>query len=508
MITTITNGYTKFLGSTPVPSKNTTEYTVRMAKNEGESCTIGLFSEEKVEGLTLEVVNSGERDLKTELFLVHLMDIKGELWPDPLEPLRSAFTVEAGVCTSLSLRIYTTTFTESGDDTVVLQLKDVGGTVIFTYNVNVHIWSFAYPERQSMATSVGLYHDCIAKQYGMVQNPRDPIPEEHREEHARLCALYYEFMLEKKISPIILPYDILDPRCDKFMSDPRQTSFQVPDRVDDETLAKYYEKLKSNPEWLKKAYLYPIDEPTRKDMLDGIAENVERYKRICPEIKVGTAFFCNIGYDEKRDQVEFLTETLSMLVPKVCNFNPVNDGWGRGIPTTDRFPSFADRMKAFKNSGKHLWSYVCWEPEKPYANVLINEPGSNHRILFWQQYLIGSEGFLYWCVNEWNCCADPWTDGATVKWLSNEVFGDGNLTYPGHRVGYDGACGSLRLDAITDGVEDHELLTLASKYLGDSVVELLTSAVTRSVADYTFDPAVFDSVRATIGELVEREINN
>jgi hypothetical protein len=277
--------------------------------------------------------------------------------------------------------------------------------------------------------------------------------------------------------------------------------------VSDETLAAYYEKLKSNPEWLRKAYLYPIDEPTRKDMLDGIAENVERYKRICPEIKVGTAFFCNIGYDEKRDQVEFLTETLTMLVPKVCNFNPVNDGWGRGIPTTDRFPSFAERMKAFKESGKHLWSYVCWEPEKPYANVLINEPGSNHRILFWQQYLIGSEGFLYWCVNEWNCCADPWTDGATVKWLSDNVFGDGNLTYPGHRVGYDGACGSIRLDAITDGVEDYELLLLAEKYLGRELLETITSAVTRGVADYTFDNKVFDSVRITLGELVEREIN-
>lgn len=507
MITKITSGYNKLLGNTNAPKRSLTDYKIYMAKNESEACNIALFSEEDVKGLTLTVENNAKRGLKTELYLIHLMDIKGELWPDPLEPLRSSFDVAAGVCCSLSVRIYTTSETEAGEDEITLVLKNAEGETVFTYNIRVHIWNFSYPEKQSMATSVGLYHDCIAKQYGMVQNPRDPIPEEHREEHARLCAIYYEFMLEKKISPIILPYDILDPRCDKFMSDPRQTSFQVPDRVDDETLAKYYEKLKSNPEWLAKAYLYPIDEPTRKDMLDGIAENVERYKRICPEIKVGTAFFCNIGYDEKRDQVEFLTETLSMLVPKVCNFNPVNDGWGRGIPTTDRFPSFADRMRAFKNSGKHLWSYVCWEPEKPYANVLINEPGSNHRILFWQQYLIGSEGFLYWCVNEWNCCADPWTDGATVKWLSNDVFGDGNLTYPGHRVGYDGACGSLRLDAITDGVEDYELLTLAEKYLGRDILETITSAVTRGVADYTFDHNVFDSVRITLGELVEREMN-
>ena len=65
----------------------------------------------------------------------------------------------------------------------------------------------------------------------------------------------------------------------------------------------------------------------------------------------------------------------------------------------------------------------------------------------------------------------------------------------------------MRLDAITDGVEDYELLTLAEKYLGRDILEAITSAVTRGVADYTFDHNVFDSVRITLGELVEREMN-
>ena len=200
-------------------------------------------------------------------------------------------------------------------------------------------------------------------------------------------------------------------------------------------------------------------------------------------------------------------EFLDIFCCKPSNWDRNKLGWGFGIADHPTLGTFAERMYGYQAQGKELWSYVCWEPRDPYCNLLLNERGLNHRVLFWQQYLVGSEGFLYWCVNEWNCCADPWTDGATVKWLSNEVFGDGNLTYPCHRVGYDGACGSLRLDAITDGVEDYELLTLAEKHLGRDLLDTIVSAVTRGVADYTFDNNVFDSVRNTIGEIVERAVN-
>jgi len=39
---------------------------------------------------------------------------------------------------------------------------------------------------------------------------------------------YYDYMLDHKISPLRLPYDILDARADAYMSDPRVTSFVIP----------------------------------------------------------------------------------------------------------------------------------------------------------------------------------------------------------------------------------------------------------------------------------------
>lgn len=198
-------------------------------------------------------------------------------------------------------------------------------------------------------------------------------------------------------------------------------------------------------------------------------------------------------------------EFLDIFCCKPSNWDRNKLGWGFGIADHPTLGTFAERMYGYQAQGKELWSYVCWEPRDPYCNLLLNERGLNHRVLFWQQYALGTTGFLYWSANWWDYVKDPWI--TTKFWIDKSVHGDGILLYPGNKVGIDGPAGSLRFEALRDGVEDYELLTLAEKHLGRDLLDTIVSAVTRGVADYTVDNNVFDSVRNTIGELVERAVN-
>ena len=121
------------------------------------------------------------------------------------------------------------------------------------------------------------------------------------EEFRELYSHYYEKLLSYRMCAYDLPYDILDPRADAYMSDPRVTAFQIPTAVDDETLIAYYEKVCSNEEWLEKAYAYPFDEPTSVEMYDKVIALVERIERLCPSLKVVVPFFMNFDYDGERD---------------------------------------------------------------------------------------------------------------------------------------------------------------------------------------------------------------
>jgi hypothetical protein len=164
-------------------------------------------------------------------------------------------------------------------------------------------------------------------------------------------------------------------------------------------------------------------------------------------------------------------------------------------------------MDEYKTQGNKIWWYVCWEPGDPYCNMYVNEIGLQHRELFWQQYHYHSDGFLYWALNHWREIDDPWADMANVRSLSDHVYGDGSVMYPGYNVGVQGGVASIRMECIRDGVEDFDMLKLAEQYLGRDFVEEQIAKVTPTLTEHTKDNALFASVRETIGDALEAAIN-
>lgn len=480
----ISDGYNK---TNTLNEKNTIK--LFMAKNEGESCVISVLSEKDIPDAKLTFKENENFLVETEK--EYFISCNGRMFPDPLVPVEK-FDIKANELTNILVRFTTKTETKAGEYTYNISLS---GTDL-NFLVDIKVWDFSLPEEYVVNVSMDLYRDQIARMHKT----------DDEKEIQRLYELYYEKLLNFRVSPFVLPYNILDDRADKFMSDPRLTAFNMDKDVsaDDETLKKYYEKLSKNPEWLKKAMIYPIDEPLSKEHLDTLIVACKRAKELCPNIRRTSAFYCDIPYDENTDEVQILIDNCDLILPKLTCFN--DEFVYKNPEHLEKYGSFQNRMDKAKAMGKEIWQYVCWEPGKPYVNMYVDESGLDHRILFWQQHLVGATGFLYWATNHWRFVKNPWKDMATVPDLSPDVFGDGSLLYNGNEVGVDGACPSVRLEAIRNGIEDCEMLLIADKVLGRDWVLEKVRMVTQDLKNYTDSPDLFNKMRMEIGNAIEEKI--
>ncbi len=246
--------------------------------------------------------------------------------------------------------------------------------------------------------------------------------------------------------------------------------------------------------WAAKAYLQAYDEPGRDAAL--LAE-IKRFHALA-----------RAGWPGLR--------TLITATPG--GYEGLHGSIGIWCPLS---PSYDEKVAAERRKlGEEVWWYVCCGPGAPWANLFLEQPGAAHRVLAWQSFARGVQGLLYWGVNHW-----PGFDGRTmspvpaakrwpaVAWNDGGRNGDGYLMYPGP----DGPLGSLRLDILRDGLEDHDALVLLRDRLAAQRDRLpavlraeaeaaldLKPAVFRSMTVYPTDGRVMAGRRAKVNELVER----
>jgi len=171
-----------------------------------------------------------------------------------------------------------------------------------------------------------------------------------------------------------------------------------------------------------------------------------------------------------------------------------------------------------RRAGFKIWTYVSLEPYVPYANVRIDCPLIEPRVLMWQMVREQMDGFLYWAFNAWrsptnNSPFDPRTEGPFLDWdvcsqwtrqdgvEQSWLHGDGRLLYPG----VDGPIGCIRLANLRDGLQDIEYLLLLSERTGRpaDAVEAC-EPVTTDLTHYTREPAVLEAQRRLIARRILR----
>ena len=468
------------------PAKLPKEISVQMAANEKESAQVTVRVSENASGLKIIKTEGNATGITVELFEEQYIKTGTTNYPDPITPLTESFDVMQNKNKSILIRFVSSPDAAAGDYTYTFEIRDGADKLVETVTVSLTVWGFALPESPKCPTAGHLSIENISR-YERIS----VVAAKHRYKE------YYDMLLDYGFCAHTLPYDILDDKADAYMSDPRVTAFRIDHYYEGEKLAKIYEKLSSNPEWLEKAYFYVYDEPTTVEALNTLKDIVTKVRTYCPEVRTLTAFFTNIKVDGV-DELDFLAEYIDVLCAKSAAWD---EGW-LSDPLSEGY--FGDRMKALREEGHESWWYVCWEPGEPYGNLFVDEDGLNHRALFWQQYYNNVDGFLYWLVNNWTT-ADPCAESHYSDPPGGRVYGDGVLMYPGKTLGVDGPVASVRLECLRDGIEDYTMLKLAEEKLGHEWVNALVESIGGKVDSGTDDGTLFLSVRKQIGEALSQE---
>lgn len=406
---------------------------------------------------------------------VYLPDLN-RAWPDPLPPLKCPLTIRDGLTQPLWLTVEVPMATRAGlyHSTLRLAFQDGSGREI---PIRLRVRGFQLPEHPSMRTAIGNEAwEFVLQQHGV--QPGTP-------EAAELRRNYYRFFLERRLSLYQLPCDLFDPEAAQWLNDSRLTSFVIPYTDDDALLRRTIEHLKKN-KWLEKGFFYPIDEPDEPAHFAELRRKAQRIQAIEPHARITAPF--NGNPRERSGQSTY--ERLDGLVNLWC-------------PLSSALDVEAQAKRAAR--GDESWWYVCCVPHHPRANLMIHWAGAAHRALFWQQKQRGISGFLYWSSIYWDpqFTRDPWTNMRTYEFGGRGAYGDGSLVYPGDRVGINGPVTSIRLELLRDGVEDFDYLTLFEKARGKEAMQTLIARATTDLNTYTTDPAVLETLRREIADVLE-----
>ena len=476
------------------------EHTLFVAKNESEYCQLAvqarLDRNQAVVSLS-EFTNENGDTLETFFCEEYYVKTTGGTimgsYPDaliPIEPGRDyALPMIAMQNYPLFIGVRTTKDTVPGDYTArfTLVCNDSGDEhERLDLEIKAHVWDFELPDDPAMDTAMGLDKWQIARAHHIDANS---------EAATELYKTYYEFLLAHHVSAYNLPVDILSAEADAYMNDPRCTSFCIP-YAGDGTIRAYAEKLRSNPAWAAKAYFYPIDEPHSTADVNAYNGIVARLRSVWgDDFNMVTPFYAiEIKDGETGDVIrnlEIQSGNSRILCPETVCFS--NRDFARAI---------AGRAA----QGDKIWWYVCCgpAPTSDYCNLFTQQDGVKHRILFWQQKQQNVTGLLYWCTTYWtDVGGDPWSSAWTTPWTGVDTFGDGSLLYDGYHVGVNGPVSSLRLEAVCNGIEDYEYLTMAQELLGEDFVSKTIAKVSKDLTHYTLSDAAFAKVRLELGSAIE-----
>lgn len=523
-------------------------FTMRLAKNEKESCQAEIFSFEKQTDLNATLTDFVSRTgdvLESKLLFVQyikLTDVQqggaytGRTVPDALPPMKQNFTINANTRQGLYIEVSSDENTKADLYRARLDITDAEGKVVKTAYVYANVWDFTLPVESHIKTAFGM------SGYSIVTNAYkgDVV------ENSELYIQYYEYLLDNRINPWCLPFNPLDDRADEWMNDPRVNTFliaggymgdnynhmlamddaQMGNVIDEEALKEVGEKMKTNPEWMKKQLIYATDEPGviwpgdnwgGRDKIGEAKAQYEAVQRVFPEARViipmTLDFFQDeyMAYGDKEygdrygyghvDTQELCAQISNVLCPCIDIFTTpdinIPDVNNRYTEEHERvYGPFVDRIKKWSDEGKEIWWYTANAPRPPMCNISQRSSGLQNRMTLWQTYAYDVEGFLYWASTEW---------GPRKRYTID--VDAGVLVYPGIDYGVNGPVACQRAGIFRDGMEDVEYLFIAKELLGEEYVDGVVNRLVRTVNDFETDPAILLAVRDELGAAIDAAMN-
>jgi len=434
------------------------------------------------------------------------VDYVGE-WPDPLLPFEP-FELQCDRIQPLWVTVTVPPDASAGEYTGNITITDGDGNK-YQVALELTVWDFELPLRSRLKTLVSTgYAQSIAPWYGWHGSG---IPEE-------FLLKFYDLMLSHRLNPVALyddrmwpPVEHLDYCAERGLN---AVILKCTGTAEPEEIAEVKHRL----EELAKhglddsAYMYGHDEAP-EELWPEERELWLAWKRAIPEI-----------------------QTAATIQPNDI-INDVVDLWVLFVSWYDD-PAHKALVDERLAAGDTVWLYIACKPLHPYANWFIDYPATDHRILFWQLYKLGIPGFLYYNVTLWGSnmhvkpehwweippddpeVLDMMSEGKRwpeIPWNTYTFYqtnGDGQLVYPGPNAT---PLPSIRLEAIRDGIEDYDMLSVLDEVTAklrkrDPRSALIAQAeellavrahVVQDLTHFTSSPDVIEDERVAIAEHIE-----
>ncbi len=530
-------------------------YQILLAGNETEGCQVLLAPAQSVQGIRVyltDFTNAAGDTLTSELrWGYYFKDIGGKDVYEPLPKVTyekdqemvdrqnganstgeiipnfqvyDGFDIEAGKSQMFVIKASAPYGATPGEYTATFTVTDTQGNEIKKATVFAYVWDFSLPLTPSCKTLMDL------DSYSIYLTYKDYGGEVKNDQGMPLIQGYYEFALNYRINPYSLPVKNENGNFDdeilmQYLDDPRVQCFQTLGWKTDlgaTNVSNAYAVLSQKPEWLAKAYFYPVDEPKDIGDLNRIKEAGNLLKQYFPGYKLIVPMHLD-SMVAGGDFFSYLADTVTAWCPHNFFFTTFAE-WKQNPDLYYRMPviaessfgTFRDRMKAEAEGGDEVWWYITRIPNKPEITFDINSEAVNCRTLFWQQKLYDVDGLLYYAMNDWTGSPEiiqetpnPWLHGFNPVYEKREsdgidIYGNGILIYSGIYFADRDPIPALRMECVRDGLEDYDYLTMLQDIYGEETVDGMIAQWTTSMYEYSTDQEQFYALRAKLAMLIEQ----
>lgn len=192
---------------------------------------------------------------------------------------------------------------------------------------------------------------------------------------------------------------------------------------------------------------------------------------------------------------------IKKLSPKIsfmeaCHSHKLDNVLSIWVPQLNMYKESYDFYCKRQKAGDQVWFYTCLGPQGEFANRFLELPLLKTRIIQWLNFKFGATGYLHWGLNFWKG-KNPFDEASGMIGESGNVLpgGDSWIVYPKDGKLY----GSLRLEAMRDGIEDYTLLKMLQKKNPEEASRLCRSVV-YDWTHYDIESSHFRDVRRKILE--------
>lgn len=374
-------------------------------------------------------------------------------------------------------------------------------------------WSFYRGELDGSQDMFNRYTEALFE-YRLSPNEIVVDTKHSDEDVAYYTDLAFSYMQNPKCTNIQIPYQTtyvgnelsFDTNVfDKYLTAFAEKSFAAYESEEYDTCYNMFDK--------STVYFSIIDEPHLQGLLNRVKLVSDAFRAQLTATADRIAADASVTSPVKDEIVQSIRKIRNVVTcPYDAVYAPYIDTWCPNVLYYD-----TENGRANYAGQEEKWWYTCNAPTPPYPTYRTEDTLLSARSLGWMQAQYNVTGNLYWATDiyaMYNTSAyvdiEEYYEGNASRYPN--VNGDGYLFYPGKKYGVNGPIGSLRLEAIRDGLEEYELLyalesrykEIAASHALDAETDALYGSLTNNIYNGVLVSATsekFMSARAALLEL-------